>query len=622
MPLITLRDVSVRFRGPPLLDGVSCHIEAGQRIGLLGRNGAGKTTLMRLLSGQIEPDSGEVIAAPGTKVALLRQDVPQDMTGSIRDVVTAGLPPGAAADAGDEHATAWQREHAVDQMLSRMSLAGDALFETLSSGMKRRVLLARARVAAPDLLLLDEPTNHLDIDAIEWLENFLERWGGTLMFVTHDRAFLRRMARRILEIDRGRIFDWSCDYDTFLGRKEAAIAAEEKQNALFDKKLAQEEVWIRTGIKARRTRNEGRVRALESMRRDRAARRGQVGRTSLRIQEAQRSGALVAAVEEVSFGHGERPILHDFSATVMRGDRIGIVGPNGAGKTTLLRLLLGSLEPGSGSVRLGTNLQVAFFDQLREQLDDEKSVADNVSDGYETVLVDGKPRHVLGYLQDFLFEPERARMPVKYLSGGERNRVLLARHFAKPANVIVLDEPTNDLDAETLELLEERLAEFAGTVLVVSHDRAFLDNVVTSLLVFEPQAATGARGDARPAHGVREYVGGYSDWLRQRGPAGEPQAAASRKPAEVVRKEPVASAAKRRKLSFKEQQELAALPAVIESLETAIAAMHAAMTAADYYRQPGDVLAVEKGRLDEAERNLAEAFARWETLEAGENGSK
>ncbi|MCE9629104.1 MAG: ATP-binding cassette domain-containing protein, partial [Planctomycetia bacterium] len=427
---------------------------------------------------------------------------------------------------------------------------------------------------------------------------------------------------RILEIDRGRIFDWSCDYDTFLVRKEAAIAAEEKQNALFDKKLAQEEVWIRTGIKARRTRNEGRVRALESMRRDRAARRSQVGKTSLRIQEAQRSGALVAAVEEVSFGHGERPILRDFSATVMRGDRIGIVGPNGAGKTTLLRLLLGSLEPGSGSVRLGTNLQVAFFDQLREQLDDEKSVADNVSDGYETVLIDGKPRHVLGYLQDFLFEPERARMPVKFLSGGERNRVLLARHFAKPANVIVLDEPTNDLDAETLELLEERLAEFAGTVLVVSHDRAFLDNVVTSLLVFEPQAAT-ARGDARPAHGVREYVGGYSDWLRQREPAGEPKAAAaSRKGAEPEQKDPVAMAGKRKKLSFKEQQELAALPAVIESLETAIAAMHAAMTAADYYRQPGDVLAVEKGRLDDAERKLAEAFTRWEALEAGEHGSK
>ncbi|MEX1103197.1 MAG: ATP-binding cassette domain-containing protein, partial [Dehalococcoidia bacterium] len=343
--------------------------------------------------------------------------------------------------------------------LSRMSLVGEVLFETLSSGMKRRVLLARALVAAPDLLLLDEPTNHLDIDAIEWLETFLERFGGTLVFVTHDRAFLRRMARRILEIDRGRIFDWSCDYDTFLGRKEAAIAAEEKQSALFDKKLAREEAWIRTGIKARRTRNEGRVRALESMRRDHAARRSQVGRTSLRIQEAQRSGSLVAAVEEVSFGHGERPILQRFSATVMRGDRIGIVGPNGAGKTTLLRLLLGSLEPESGTVRLGTNLKIAFFDQLRDQLDDEKSVADNVSDGYETVSVDGKPRHVLGYLQDFLFEPERARMPVKFLSGGERNRVLLARHFAKPANVIVLDEPTNDLDAETLELLEERLAE-------------------------------------------------------------------------------------------------------------------------------------------------------------------
>jgi ATP-binding cassette subfamily F protein uup len=627
MPLISLRDVSVRFRGPPLLDGVSCYIEAGQRIGLLGRNGAGKTTLMRLVSGQIQPDAGEVIAAPGTTVALLRQDVPQDMAGPIRDVVAAGLPPEAGANAGDgeEHDTAWQREHAVDQILSRMSLVGEVLFETLSSGMKRRVLLARALVAAPDLLLLDEPTNHLDIDAIEWLETFLERWGGTLVFVTHDRAFLRRMARRILEIDRGRIFDWSCNYDTFLGRKEAAIAAEEKQSALFDKKLAQEEAWIRTGIKARRTRNEGRVRALESMRRDHALRRNQVGRTSLRIQEAQRSGALVAAVEDVSFGHGERPILQRFSATVMRGDRIGIVGPNGAGKTTLLRLLLGSLEPESGTVRLGTNLQVAFFDQLRDQLDDEKSVADNVSDGYETVSIDGKPRHVLGYLQDFLFEPERARMPVKFLSGGERNRVLLARHFAKPANVIVLDEPTNDLDAETLELLEERLAEFAGTVLVVSHDRAFLDNVVTSLLVFEPLATTGSGGDARPTHGVKEYVGGYSDWLRQRQVvATEPKAAAaSRRTAEPERTEPgaVPAASKRKKLSFREQQELAALPAVIESLETMIAAMHVTMTAADYYRQPGDVLALEKSRLDEAERRLAEAFIRWESLDAGSSTS-
>ena len=630
MPLITLRDVHVRFRGPPLLDGVNCHIEVGQRIGLLGRNGAGKSTLMRVLAGHLDPDSGEVIAAPGTKVALLRQDVPRDLAGRVHDIVSAGVtgtvPGVVASDDGDGHAAAWQREHAVDQILSRMNLDGDAAFETFSSGMKRRVLLARALAPAPDLLLLDEPTNHLDIAAIEWLETFLERWGGTLMFVTHDRAFLRRMARRILEIDRGRIFDWSCDYDTFLLRKEAALAAEEKQNALFDKKLAQEEVWIRTGIKARRTRNEGRVRALEQLRRTRSERRTAMGKTNLRIQEAQRSGALVAELDQVSFLRESRPILQGLSTTIMRGDRIGIIGPNGAGKTTLLRVLLGSLEPTSGSVRLGTNLQIAFFDQLRDQLDDEKTVADNVSDGYETVTIDGKPRHVIGYLQDFLFEPDRARLPVKFLSGGERNRVLLARHFAKPANVIVLDEPTNDLDAETLELLEERLMEFAGTVLVVSHDRAFLDNVVTSLLVFEPVGGgttDGRGGDA--AYDVHEYVGGYSDWLRQRtesAAAGKTGTAAARQPAaspppaaEARATDGPAVVVKRRKLSFKEQQELASLPAAIEALEEEIAALHAAMAAADYFRQPGDVLARDRSRLEDREQRLAAAFARWETLE-------
>ena len=610
MPLITLRDVRVRFRGPPLLDGVSCHVEAGQRIGLLGRNGAGKTTLMRLVAGDLTPDGGEVLLAPGTRVAMLRQDVPQDVAGTIADVVATGLDGEAlAAAVDDEHDAAWRREHAVARILSRMDLAADAAFAPLSSGMKRRVLLARALVAEPDVLLLDEPTNHLDLDAIEWLETFLGRWGGTLLFVTHDRAFLRRMATRILEIDRGRLFDWSCDYDTFLARKEDALAAEEKQAALFDKRLAEEEVWIRTGIKARRTRNEGRVRRLESMRRERADRRDRQGRAAVRIQEAERSGALVAELDGVSFARDARPIIADLSVTVMRGDRIGIVGPNGAGKTTLLRLLLGTLEPTSGSVRRGTNLQVAFFDQLREQLDDEKSVADNVSEGSETVRIDGTPRHVLGYLKDFLFDAERARLPVKFLSGGERNRVLLARHFAKPANLIVLDEPTNDLDAETLELLEERLMEYSGTVIVVSHDRAFLDNVATSLLAFEPQEAR----PGRPTHVVREYVGGYSDWLRQRPPPVEARAEApARGPAESAA---VPAASPRKKLSYKEQQELAALPGVIERLEAEIAGIHAEMATEGYYRRAGDVLAADKTRLDEAERRLAEGYARWELLE-------
>ena len=617
MPLITLRDVRVRFRGPPLLDGVSCHVEAGQRIGLLGRNGAGKTTLMRLVAGDVKPDGGEVLLAPGTRVAMLRQDVPQDVAGTIADVVATGLGAEAlAAAVDDEHDAAWRREHAVARILSRMDLGADAAFAPLSSGMKRRVLLARALVAEPDVLLLDEPTNHLDLDAIEWLETFLGRWGGTLLFVTHDRAFLRRMATRILEIDRGRLFDWSCDYDTFLARKEDALAAEEKQSALFDKRLAEEEVWIRTGIKARRTRNEGRVRRLETMRRERADRRDRQGRAAVRIQEAERSGALVAELDGVSFARETRPIIADLSVTVMRGDRIGIVGPNGAGKTTLLRLLLGSLEPTSGSVRRGTNLQVAFFDQLREQLDDEKSVADNVSDGSETVRIDGAPRHVLGYLKDFLFDAERARLPVKFLSGGERNRVLLARHFAKPANLIVLDEPTNDLDAETLELLEERLMEYTGTVIVVSHDRAFLDNVATSLLAFEPEEPR----PGRPTHVVREYVGGYSDWLRQRPPPadvrGDAQARSQAEPA--VASTPAAqSAPARRKLTYKEQQELAALPAVIERLEAEIAGIHAEMATDGYFRRPGDALAADKTRLDDAERRLAEGYARWEALDGG-----
>jgi ATP-binding cassette subfamily F protein uup len=601
MPLVTIRNLSLRFRGPPLLDDVTCHVEAGQRIGLLGRNGAGKTSLMRLVAGAIQPDAGSVEFSPGATVALLQQDVPQDLAGPVREIVAAGLPPAPAGEA------AWEGEQAVAQILSRMELDGGAAFESLSAGLKRRALLARAVVGQPDLLLLDEPTNHLDIEAVEWLEGFLSRWRGTLMFVTHDRTFLRRMADRILEIDRGRIFDWSCDYDTFLVRKEEALAAEEKQNALFDKKLAQEEVWIRTGIKARRTRNEGRVRALEAMRRERSQRRNAVGRVKLEIQEAERSGALVAAVEGVTFLRGTRPIIRDLSTSVMRGDRIGIIGPNGSGKTTLLRLLLGELAPATGSVRLGTNLRIAFFDQLRDQLDDERTVADNVADGYETVQIGGQPRHVVGYLQDFLFTPERTRTPVKFLSGGERNRVLLARLFAKPANLIVLDEPTNDLDAETLELLEERLVDFAGTVLVVSHDRAFLDNVVTSTLVFEP---TGPGG----GYGVKEYVGGYTDWVRQRPAAPAPVAPSPSRPASQP---PARADAPKKKLSFKEQRELEGLPALIEQLELEIGGLHATMAEPGYYRQSGDVLARDQARLRDLESRHGEAFSRWESLEAG-----
>ena len=613
MPIVTLRDVHLGFRGPPLLDGVECHVEAGPRSGLLGRNGAGKTSFMRLLCGDLAPDSGEVIFAPGTVVSYLQQDVPQELVGLVREVVATGWSEAAGARrADDEHDAAWRRDHAVAQILSRMELDGERAFESLSSGMKRRVLLARALVAGPDLLLLDEPTNHLDIDAIAWLEEFLGRWDGTLLFVTHDRAFLRRLATRILEIDRGRVFDWSCDYDTFLHRKEEALAAEEKQNALFDKRLAEEEVWIRTGIKARRTRNEGRVRALEAMRRERGDRRDRVGKVNLLIQEAERSGTLVASLQGVTASRGEKQILHDVTTTVTRGDRIGIIGPNGAGKTTLLRVLLGELPADAGRVRLGTNVQVAYFDQLRDQLDDTKNVADHIGDGYDTVKVGGQSRHVLGYLQDFLFTPERARTLVRFLSGGERNRVLLAKLFAKPANCIVLDEPTNDLDAETLELLEERLIDFAGTVLVVSHDRAFLDNVVTSTLVFEPRPG----GDG---HDVLEYAGGYTDWIRQRKAAAKPtdtKPAKAQAPAAAGNATaPTDAAPRKRKLSFKEQQELAALPGLIETLETEMQSLHAKMAAADYFRQSGDILARDKTKLDDLQTRLENAFVRWETLE-------
>jgi len=482
MPQISLSDLSIGFRGHTLLDAVTCQIEPGQRIALLGRNGAGKTTLLRLLAGETEPDSGQVIVAPNTKIATLPQDVPLDIAGTIQEVVASGL---AAAP---DMEVAWQAEQQLARTLAIMELPGEVPFASLSSGMKRRALLGRALVSSPDVILLDEPTNHLDVDAINWLEEFLGRSSATLIFVTHDRMFLRRMATRILEIDRARLFDWSCDYDTFLGRKEDLLAAEEKQNALFDKRLAEEEAWLRRGIKARRTRNEGRVRALEQMRRTRSERRTSGGKVQIEIVEAQRSGTLVAQADRVTFAYGERTITHEFSTTILRGDKIGVFGPNGAGKTTLLRLLLGELTPTAGTVRLGTNLQVAYFDQLRRQLDPEKSVQDNVSDGYDTVPVGGRARHVIGYLEEFLFSPERSRTPVRFLSGGECNRVLLAKLFAKPANCIVLDEPTNDLDAETLELLEERLVQFTGTVLVVSHDRAFLNNVVTSTLVFEDGA--------------------------------------------------------------------------------------------------------------------------------------
>jgi ATP-binding cassette subfamily F protein uup len=552
---------------------------------------------MRVLTGEIAPDHGEFCAAPGTKVSLLPQSVPQDLAGTIHDVVLHGLPP---SELDESHI--WRSQQQVERLLSQMSLDGTLEVSRLSAGMKRRVLLARSLVSLPDVLLLDEPTNHLDIDTIAWLEDFLLRWPATLLFVTHDRAFLRRLATRILEIDRGRLFDWSCDYETFLVRKEDALAAEEKQNALFDKKLAQEEAWLRQGIKARRTRNEGRVRALKEMREVRSQRRDKTGTAKLEIQAAERSGALVAHAEGVSFQYSEREIVRDFSTTVMRGDKIGVIGPNGVGKTTLLRLLLGELKPQAGTVRLGTNLQVAYFDQLREQLDEEATVQDNLGAGGEMISIGGRSRHVLGYLQDFLFTPERARTAVRFLSGGERNRLLLARLFSKPANVIVLDEPTNDLDSETLELLEERLVEFAGTILLVSHDREFLNNVVTSTIAFEPD-------------GVREYVGGYDDWVRQQAPA----APVEEKVAPAARAKPQPSAeqqvSRRRRLAYHEKRELESLPATIEALDAELAELHVVVSQPEFYKQPASEIAQKQSQLKQLEEQLAAAYHRWEALE-------
>ena len=504
MALVSLDEVSIAFRGPPLLDGVSCQIEAGQRVGLVGRNGAGKTTLMRLVCGQELPDHGSVVLAPSVTVAWLPQEVPRDLHGTTKEVVQQGLP------LDWQHAErSWDYQRQLERVLSEMELEPEVRVETQSSGRIRRVLLARTLVGQPDVLLLDEPTNHLDLPSIQWLEEFLvHRWRKTLIFVTHDRVFLQNVASRILEIDRGQLFDWSCDYATFLSRKTAALEAQEKQDALFDKKLAEEERWIRRGIKARRTRNEGRVRALKKLRAQRNERQQNPQKANVTIQEGQRSGNLVAEIDAIHFAYPERTIVDGFSTLIMRGDKLGIIGPNGSGKTTLLRLLLGDLKPQQGKVRLGSNLQIAYFDQLRDQLDEENSVQDNVADGYDVVQVAGRSQHVIGYLQNYLFSAERCRTPVKFLSGGERNRVLLAKLFAKPANVIVLDEPTNDLDAETLELLEFQLVEFDGTILVVSHDRAFLNNVVSSSLVFEEA-------------GLKEYVGGYDDWLRQRSTAEE-----------------------------------------------------------------------------------------------------
>jgi len=622
MPLQSFDKVAISFGAEPLLDGATFQLDAGERVCLIGRNGAGKSTLLGIAAGRIAPDGGEVWRQPGLRVAELTQELVADEAATVFDVVAGGLPEIGALLAEYHHAAhevaaggaalrrigelqheierrdGWRLHERVATTLAIHALDADAKIADLSGGFRRRVALARALVGDPDLLLLDEPTNHLDVETIEALEERLLEFRGAVLFVTHDRALLTRLATRILELDRGALTSWPGDYPSFVAKKAALLEDEARHDALFDKKLAQEEAWIRRGIKARRTRNEGRVRALVAMREERRRRRELVGRATFDVEEAQASGKLVAEAEHVSFAWGDRVVVRDFSTRIQRGDRVALIGPNGAGKTTLLRLLLGELAPQRGRVRLGTKLEIAYFDQLRMQLDPSATVQASVAEGREHFELGGQRRHVIGYLQDFLFSPDRARAQVATLSGGERNRLLLARLFSQPANLLVLDEPTNDLDVETLELLEERLLDFGGTILLVSHDRAFVDNVATQTLAFE--------GDGR----VFEYVGGYTDWQRQR-----------RTPVEVKRAEAARSEAPRaprtaKKLGFNEQRELAALPAKIEALEAEQASLSEEVSRPEFYKRATSEQAEVQARLAALPAELEAAYARWQELEA------
>ncbi|KTT56578.1 ATP-binding cassette domain-containing protein [Pseudomonas oryzihabitans] len=636
MALLKFTNVSLAFGVTPLLDGVSWQIERGERVCIIGRNGTGKSSLLRIVKGEQQADDGEVWRAPALKIGELPQELPRADDRSVFDVVAAGLAGVGELLAEYHHLTqdtsgeldmerlmhvqqeleardGWRLQQLVESTLSRLQLPAEKTLAELSGGWRRRVLLAQALVAEPDLLLLDEPTNHLDIGAIAWLEDALRGYPGAVLFITHDRAFLQALATRILELDRGNLIDWQGDYASFLVHKEQQLAAEETANALFDKRLAQEEVWIRQGIKARRTRNEGRVRALKAMRNERSERRERQGKANLLLETADKSGKQVILAEHMSYAHpGGEPLIRDLTLLIQRGDRIGLLGPNGSGKTTLLKLLLGDLQPTAGKIQYGTKLEIAYFDQLRLQLEPEKTVIDNLAEGREFITINGQDRHVLSYLGDFLFSPQRARTPVKALSGGERARLLLAKLFSKPANLLVLDEPTNDLDVETLELLEEVLLSFEGTVLMVSHDRAFLDNVVTSTLVFE--------GEGR----VREYVGGYQDWLRQ---GGSPrllgvQTREDSKPA-PAKAEPVPAAAPlaaaaapaKRKLSYKEQRELDALPGAIETAEIELEALQTAIADPGFYQLPNEVTQAKLARMDALQAELDRLIERWAELE-------
>ena len=625
MSLISLQNITLSFGGPAILQQINLQIEPGERVCLIGRNGEGKSSLMRLIAGGLKPDGGNIIRQQGLRVARLSQNVPLDLNGSVFEVVAGGLGElhiflaqyrdisvRLSSGGGEnlltemetmqhqlETAGYWKAKQRVETIISRLQLNADSIFSELSGGMKRRVLLARALVSDPDLLLLDEPTNHLDINAINRLEEFLLNTNISLLFVTHDRMLLRKLATRIIDLDRGCLTSWPGNYDTYLRRKAETLAAEASQQTRFDKKLAQEEIWIRQGIKARRTRDEGRVRELVQMRKEFKARQEIVGRACMQIQKAVPSGKLVAELKGVTFGYDDKIIIQNFSTTILRGDRVGIIGLNGSGKTTLLRLLLGDLKPQQGSIRLGTNLEAAYFDQHRAMLDENDTVVNNVGEGKDMVTINGRQRHIIGYLQDFLFTTDRARSPARILSGGERNRLLLAKLFTKPANILVLDEPTNDLDAETLELLEELLFDYKGTVLLVSHDRALLNNVVTSTFVFEKEGK------------VQEYAGGYDDWLIQR-----PAEIAETKPTPEKKVKKRLKPAGPRKLTFKEARELETLPQKIEAMEAEQQEIYNSMADPSFYRQESALIIQAKARIEELEQSLAIAYERWEKLEA------
>ena len=628
MAIVTLKDLYHSFGSHPVLDQANLSIDKGERICLVGRNGTGKSTLLKLISGKMTPDDGEVIYSKGIRVGELRQDVPETLSGSVYDVVADGVGELGKVITAWHHTLlevaenpkalkrmeelqqqieaqhGWNLEQRISSTISLLNLPGDEAFDALSGGLKRRTLLAQALVADPDLLLLDEPTNHLDIEAILWLEEFLKSFNGAILFITHDRSFLQNLATRIIDLDRGKLTSWPGSYERYLVNKQQQLDAEETANALFDKKLALEEVWIRQGIKARRTRNEGRVRSLEKMRSERSERREQVNTAKLSTQKAEQSGKIVIEAEQASFQWQDEAIIKNFSCKIMRGDKIGIIGPNGCGKSTLIQLLLGEQQPNSGTIKTGTKLEVAYFDQHRNELDLNKSVRDNIADGSDNVTVNGNSKHVIGYLKDFLFNPNQVNTPVKALSGGERNRLMLAKLFTRPFNFLIMDEPTNDLDIDTLELLEELLMDYKGTLLLVSHDRAFINHIVDSCFVFE--------GNAQ----VNDYVGGYDDWLRQRTIAPQFVPPKKDKSAASVEHKPAAkTAVKARKLNFNEQKELKAIPRKIDKLEQEIAALQETLAQPGFYQQAESIVSEAQQALKEKEQIMETLFERWEALE-------